>query len=97
MPHSERADREKAEDIHADLMYQLAEKFDNTYVIDFRKYAPLYDNEFKSKFYLHTHLNVFGYILTAKMMMSYIDYIIKNNPEDFIMVPFIGKNIKTNE
>ena len=75
---------------HAKLLYKIAELFDNTYVIDLYKYAPLYDEEFKKNFYLEGHMNAQGYILTAKMVMSYIDYIIRNNPEDFAQVPFIG-------
>lgn len=96
MPHSQRFDREKAEDIHAELMYQLAKNFTNTYVVDFRKFAPVYDNDFKAKYYLNSHLNVYGYILTCQMMLSYIDYIIKENADDFIMVPLMEKKNKIN-
>ncbi len=35
-----------------------------------------------------------GYLLTAKMVMSYIDYIIWLNPDDFKHAGFIGTNIK---
>lgn len=76
---------------HAKLLYDMAELFTNTYVIDLFKYAPVYDKEFKRNFYLDGHMNPAGYILTAKMVMSYIDYIIRNNPEDFAQVGFIGK------
>ena len=27
---------------------------------------------------------------TARMIMSYIDYIIRNNPEDFVQIGFVG-------
>ena len=64
--------------------------FDYTYVLDFRKYAPVYDESFKKKFYLGGHLNAAGYRLTAKMTESYIDYIIRHNMEDFAQVAFIG-------
>lgn len=76
---------------HAELLYDMAKLFKNTYVIDLYKYAPEYNDEFKRNFFLAGHLNPQGYILTAKMVMSYIDYIIRNNPEDFAQVPFIGK------
>jgi hypothetical protein len=32
--------------------------------------------------------------MTAKMVDSYIDYIIRHNPDDFRRVPFIGKGLK---
>lgn len=92
-PHSEHFAREKAEDIHAELLYKMSEVFDYTYVLDFRKYAPVYDREFKRNFYLGGHLNPAGYVLTAKMVMSYIDFIVRNNPEDFTQTAFIGKPI----
>lgn len=75
---------------HTRLLYELAELFDYTYVLDFDKYAPVYDSEFKSKFYLGGHLNAAGYMLTAEMVMSYIDYIIRHNMEDFSQAGFIG-------
>lgn len=80
-----------AYDIEQKMMYEFAEKFDFTYVLDFRKYAPVYDEEFKKRFFLGGHLNVMGYVLTAKMVMSYVDYIIRHNTEDFVQVGFIGK------
>ena len=78
---------------HAELMYQMAELFDYTYVIDLYKYAPVYDAEFRRNFYLGGHMNPQGYLLTAKMVMSYIDWIVRNNMEDFAQVGFIGKGV----
>ena len=75
---------------HAKLLYDLAALFDFTYVIDLWKYGPTYDAEFKYNFFLGGHLNPAGYVLTAQMTMSYIDWIIRNNPEDFAQVGFIG-------
>ena len=86
----EAAARQEAKDRHAELLYQLAEKFDYTYVLDLRRYAPEYDEEFKRRFYLGGHMNPAGYLLTAKMVASYIDYIIRQHPEDFSQVGFIG-------
>ena len=70
-------------DAHAQLMYDFAEFFENGYVIDLRKYGPIYDQEFKRKFYGGGHLNSMGYYLTALEIASYIDYIIRHNPQDF--------------
>jgi hypothetical protein len=35
-----------------------------------------------------------GYMLTAKIVDSYIDYIIRKNPDDFRRVAFIGTNLQ---
>lgn len=79
-----------AEDIHQHLLYQMAELFENTYILDFRKYAPVYDEDFKRLFYLGSHMNPAGYILTARMVESYIDYIIRHDMESFAQAGFIG-------
>ena len=77
-------------DRQAELLYQLAERFSNCYVLDLRKYAPVYDQEFRDTFFLGGHMSPVGYIYTAKMVASYIDYIIRHNFEDFRQVAFIG-------
>lgn len=82
--------REEWNDKHAQLLYDIAAMFDNCYVLDFRKYAPVYDEEFRSRFFLAGHMNAAGYRLTALMVESYIDYIIRNNPEDFLQIGFVG-------
>ena len=92
MPREDYADDKdwKKGDIHAEIMYEIAKKYKNCYVLDFRKYAPVYDTDFKNKFYLANHLNPMGYALTAHMVESYIDYIIRHNTDDFKQVGFIG-------
>lgn len=77
-------------DRHAALMYDMAKLFDNSYVIDLRKYGPVYDAKFRERFYLGGHMNPCGYILTGQMVASYIDYIVRHNIEDFRQVGFIG-------
>jgi hypothetical protein len=73
-----------------DLLYKLAQLFENTFVLDFYNYAPIYDKSFKEKFYFYGHMNPMGYILTAKMVASYIDYIVRSHPTSFSQVGFIG-------
>lgn len=92
MPHDRGEDEEalRLGDAHADLLYTLADLFPHTYVIDLRKYAPVYDEKFQELFYLFDHLNPMGYLLTARMTISYIDYIIRHNMKDFKQVGFIG-------
>ena len=80
-------------DVHAEMLYEIAEKFTNCYVMDFRKYGPVQDKEYMDKFYLTGHLNPCGYILTAKMIMSYMDYIIRHNMDDFKFVGMIGRDM----
>ena len=75
-------------------IYALSEHFDNSYVIDLYKYAPVYDDEFKAQYFLYGHMNPLGYIFTAEMIDSYIDCIVRENPQDFKTVGFIGTDIK---
>lgn len=77
---------------HRKLLYDIAKLFDFVYVLDFCEYAPPHDEEFRKHFYLGGHLNAMGYLLTAQQVMSYIDYIIRNNYEDFSQTAFIGKD-----
>lgn len=81
--------REKREK-YSEMIRTIAKKYKYCYVLDFEKYAPVYDEEFKKKFYLAGHLNPMGYMLTARMVESYIDYIIRHNTDDFKQVGFIG-------
>ena len=85
--------RQDAYDLHRELLYRLAEIFEYTYVIDLREHAPIYDADFRSKFFLSGHLNTMGYLLTARFVMTYIDYIIRHNMDDFMQAGFIGKGV----
>jgi hypothetical protein len=77
-----------------ELLYQIAEKFENCYVIDLYKYGPDFDDEFNKNFNLLGHHNPMGYIVLARLVDSYIDYIIRHNPKDFMHVGFINTDIK---
>ncbi|MCQ2456869.1 MAG: SGNH/GDSL hydrolase family protein [Clostridia bacterium] len=72
---------------------KISEMIKNVYVIDFWKYAPDYDAEFKRSFFLGSHMNPMGYVFTATMVESYIDYIIRHNPDDFKEVAYIGTDL----
>lgn len=80
----------KKRDAHAKLLYEFTEYFSNSYVIDLRKYAPCYNAEFRKNFFLGGHMNAAGYIFTAKIMLSYIDYYIRHNMQDFKQIGFVG-------
>ena len=79
---------------HAALLRKFPERFKNTYVIDLAQYGPDYDGEFKKKFFVGGHMNAAGYILSAQMITSYIDYTVRHNFEDFSQVGFIGTPYK---
>ncbi len=80
---NESEERIAIRDAHQKRLYELAGFFDNCYVLHLRKYGPVYDQKFRDNFYLRHHMNPMGYVVTAEMVMSYIDYIIRHNPDDF--------------
>ncbi|MBQ2846878.1 MAG: SGNH/GDSL hydrolase family protein [Clostridia bacterium] len=82
---------------HRKAIYEIAEYFDNTYVLDIYEYGPVYDDEFKKRFYMGGHMNPMGYVFTAHMVASYIDYIIRHNINDFKEVGFIGTDLNYTE
>ncbi len=69
----------------------MVNHFDNAYLIDLYTYAhePYWGvpNVYKTGLY---HKNTLGYQKMAWNIMSYIDYIVRHNMEDFIYVQFIG-------
>lgn len=71
--------------------------FENSYVIDLYEYVPVYDKKFKENFFLNGHMNAAGYLLTAKITASYIDYIICRHPKDFMTSGLIGTGIEAGE
>ena len=75
---------------HTKLLYDLAELFPHSYVIDLDRYAPPHDAAFRESFYMGGHLNAAGYRLVAKQIASYIDYIIRHNMDDFRQIGFVG-------
>ena len=76
-----------------ELLYGLCDIFENSYVIDLYKYGPEYDAEFKENLWMLGHLNPMGYILSARLIDSYIDYIVRHNPKDFKTAGFINSGI----
>lgn len=87
------SDLDKTRGEMADLLDRIAEKIDRTYHLNFYKYAPVYDGEFQKRYFLHGHMNPAGYRLSALMTESYIDYVIRHDPEAFKEVGFIGTDI----
>ncbi len=75
-----------------DILDCYTKMFNRTYLIDLFTYAPINDEKYKSMFRLG-HLTPTGYVLTARMIESYIDYIIRKNPQDFSQIEFIGTDL----
>ena len=92
LPRRSENDEDSAEQTVA--MHEIAERLENCFVIDLFKYNVAYDTEFRSFFNLGGHMNPMGYIFSAKVIMSYIDYIIRHNHKEFLQVPFIGTGLK---
>ncbi len=92
MPREESDDEKKIQlkKEHTKLLYDFAEIFPHSYVIDLHQYAPVYDEAFKKSFYMYGHLNPAGYLFTAKIIASYVDFIVRSNFKDFEQVGFIG-------
>lgn len=87
---AEKDEREMKANRHAALMHDMAAHFANTYVIDLHQYAPVYDEKFRKMFFHNGHMNACGYKLTAKMLMSYIDYLIRHHMDEFALSGMIG-------
>ncbi len=85
-------EKAKSTQIGNDIFNKMCELFDNTYLINLYEYGPRYDEEFREKFFLNGHMNPLGYLLTARMIVSYIDYIIRRNPTDFTKVGLMGSD-----
>lgn len=75
-----------------DLLQQLTTVFNRTYLVDLYEYYPQQTKEFSERFWLG-HMTPMGYVLTARIIESYIDYIIRKNPKDFNQVGFIGTDL----
>ena len=94
VPHDHRGNgkpaRRELEDRLNDGIRRLPDLFPRTYVLDFARYAPEFDGTFVQNYQLGGHLNPMGYLLIARMVGSYIDYIIRHNMNDFKQVGFIG-------
>ena len=75
------------------FLIKLTTIFEFVYVIDLRKYGPVYNKRFLEKYFLGGHMNAMGYKFTSDMISTYVDYIIRHNFQDFKQVGFIGKDV----
>ncbi len=75
-----------------DLLQGLTTIFKNTYLLDMFEYAPKQTKAFMETYHFG-HMTPTGYVLAARMIESYIDYIIRKNPKEFRQVGFIGTDL----
>jgi len=73
-----------------DVVRDLAVKYEHVFVIDMFRDAPVYDKEFKDKYYLNGHMSPAGYLWTAMYLNDAIDSIIRENPSEFRDIALIG-------
>lgn len=75
----------------ASAIEEISNIFSDAYLIDLKKYGPDYtDKKFIDAFFLNGHFSPAGYRLSAKIMASYIDYIVRHNPQEFKEIAFTG-------
>ena len=79
---------------HRDLLADMCEYFDNTYLVDMMTYGPTLDEKFYETYFLGGHMSPVGYLYMGQLIESYIDYIIRNDPREFADVCFIGTDLK---
>jgi len=89
--HDRVCEAESKKELHAKIIYDLAEKFEFTYVIDMHKHMPVVDAQISKVYRMGGHMNAMGYKLMSEYVMSYMDYIIRENYEDFKQIAFVGR------
>ncbi|MBR1886868.1 MAG: SGNH/GDSL hydrolase family protein [Bacteroidales bacterium] len=72
------------------VVREIASMFDHVYVVDLEKELPDYNQRMLKEHSMGGHLTAGGYQLTAYMVMTYIDWIIRQNPLEFSDVAFVG-------
>ena len=99
VPRDDRLSKEKSDlfDKHAEFIRTLPNYFKSLYVIDLRKHACDFGEEFSKKYRLGGHLSPLGYKYVADLISTYIDYIICNNVDDFKGIGFVGTGLKARD
>ena len=81
----------KGNDPYNKVIRQMPELFRNVYLIDLEKHGGNYwAKDFRERYFLGGHMNVAGYQWAAYMFMTYINWIIEHNWQDFVQAGFIG-------
>ena len=61
------------------------------------KYGPTNSENFRKTFFLHGHMNPWGYLFFGKLTAAYIDWIVRHNMDDFRRVGYIGTPLADSE
>lgn len=85
-----KAETDHGEAAYADAIRGIADTLPNCYVIDLYRDAPVYDGDFRKKYFISGHMNALGYLLTARLILRCADRIIQENAADFKEVSYIG-------
>ncbi|MBR5134259.1 MAG: SGNH/GDSL hydrolase family protein [Clostridia bacterium] len=93
IPNNKPADFEEETLLFNRSLYELAAMFDNAYVIDLYQYGPAYDEKFRKHYYMYGHMTPSGYIFTAQLIDSYIDYYVRRYPQDFKTIGLVNSGI----
>ena len=72
----------------------MVNHFDNCYYLDLFTYDVAYDATFQQTYFNGFHENALGYLRTAWVISSYVDWYIRHNYEEFREVGFIGTDYK---
>lgn len=75
---------------YSQVVRDIASRFDSVYVLDLEREIPHYMEMFPEPYWMTGHLSAAGYLRTAHIVMTYIDWIIRNHPEEFTEASFIG-------
>lgn len=67
--------------------------FDNCYYLDLFTYDVPYDATFQQTYFNGFHENALGYLRSAWVISSYVDWYIRHNYEEFREVGFIGTDL----
>lgn len=71
----------------------IADYFDFCYYIDLYQYDVPYTGDFKTIYFNGFHENVMGYLRTAYIISSYVDWYVRHNYTEFREVGFIGTDL----
>lgn len=87
------AEYNKSIEQYNDVIRQMNKRFSNVYLMDMYKYAPVNNDEFRNQYYNGGHNNAAGYLYSSWLLMTYIDWIVRNNFKDFSEIALIGKKM----
>lgn len=74
-------------------MKKVVKLYSFTYLLDFTQYLFKYEEEARKKIAMGFHPSPLGYYSLALAFGNYIDYIIRQNPEDFRKMAFVGTDL----